>query len=149
MTEYSFAQQKEYILLDKTSSADIDRSFILRLDKAPRGLPMLDSLFKPVKGAYTVYRFLATFRGKSYTGQEKEFHDLLLVKTDDNSKVIKAYHYTLEWAEMPLEQDMYISTSKDLFLKNGLTIDAFSFERPWYDDADKKLKDNGVVRWEP
>src|SRR5690348_7820789 len=92
LTSIVFAQQKEYKLLDKTSNADIDKSFILRLDKAPRGLPMLDSLFKPVKGEFKVYRFVATFLGKSYTGQEKEFHDLLLVKTDDSNKVIKAYH---------------------------------------------------------
>lgn len=145
LTSIVFAQQKEYKLLDKTSNADIDKSFILRLDKAPRGLPMLDSLFKPVKGEFTVYRFLATFQGKSYTGQEKEFHDLLLVKTDNNNKVVKAYHYTLEWAEMPLEQDMYFSTSKDLVLVNGIAINAFGFERPWFDDVEKKLKDNGII----
>jgi hypothetical protein len=143
----AFTQEKEYKLLDKTSNADLDQTFILRLNKTRPGLGMLDSLFMPVKGKFTVYRFLATYRGQSFTGQEKEFHDLLIVKTDEQGKVIKAYQYTLEWAEPPLETDLYLSTAKDLVLKDGLKVEAFGFERPWYEDKDKRVKDVGVVQF--
>ena len=142
-----FSQTKEYKLLDKTTSSDISSRLVAMLDTTRPGLTLLDNVFKPIKGKFTVYRFLATYQGLSFTDKQKEFHDILIVKTDSKNKIIIAYQYTLEWAEPPFETDLYVSACKDAYLTDNLSIDKFIFERPWYyDKQDRKLKDSGNIR---
>src|SRR5688572_21901127 len=124
----SFSQVKEYNLLDKTISADIKSSLRSELDTTGLGISLIDNVFKPVKGESTVYRFIATYLGLSFTNEQKEFHDILVVKTDSKNKVIIAYQYTLEWAERPSETDLYVSNCKDIYLTDNLPIDKFMFE---------------------
>jgi hypothetical protein len=141
-----FSQTKEYNLLDKTFSADIHKRLIAVLDTTAPGMRLLDNVFKPVKGIFTVYRFIATYEGLSFTGKQKEFHDILIVKTDAKNKIILAYQYTLEWSDVPSETDLYVSTCRDTYLVNNLLVDNFLFERPnYYDKNDSKLKDSGRV----
>jgi hypothetical protein len=143
----SFSQTKEYKLLDKTTSSDINSKLVTILDTTRPGLTLIGNVFKPTKGKFTVYRFLATYQGLSFTNKQKEFHDILIVKVDSKNKIILAYQYTLEWAEPPLETDLYESTCKDTYLTDNLSIDKFIFERPWYyDKQDRKLKDSGNIR---
>jgi len=104
------------------------------LDTTRPGLTLIDNVFKPTKGKFTVYRFLATYQGLSFTNKQKEFHDILIVKVGSKNKIILAYQYTLEWAESPLETDLYESTCKNTYLTDNLSIDKFIFERPWYYD---------------
>src|SRR5438045_6718320 len=98
---------KEYKFLDKTFNADINHKSLFALDTLSPGMSLLEKIFKPAKGNFIVYRFLATFKGISFTEEEKDFHDLLIVKTDSSNKILDAYQYTLEWAEPPLEYDLY------------------------------------------
>ena len=142
-----FSQTKEYKLLDKTYSSDINSRLIAMLDTARPGIALINNVFQPVKGKFTVYRFLAIFQGLSFTNTEKEFHDIIIVKTDAKNKIISAYQYTLEWAEPPMETDLYISTCKDSYLADNMVIDKFMFERPWhYDERDRKLKDSAYIK---
>ena len=143
----TFSQIKEYKLLDKTVSADINYSQINVLDTKVRGMALLDQVFNPIKGEFTVYRFMAIFNGQSFTGKTKEFHDILIVKTDSKGKIFDAYQYTLEWAELPAENDLYKSSCKDLYLTNEMSIQNFLFTRPWYyDEEDIIFKESGILK---
>ena len=142
-----FPQTKEYKLLDKTDSANINGRLIAMLDTAKPGMTLVNNVFKAVKGKFTVYRFLATFQGISFTNKQKEFHDILIVKTDAKNKIISAYKYTLEWAELPSETDLYQSACKNIYLIDNTSIDKFMFERSWYyNKQDRKLKDSAYIK---
>ena len=142
------AQEKVYELYDKTPMADIS---YMKLDSlttgSSRGLKLLENVFKPAKGSYTVYRFIATYKGESFTGKEKEFHDLLIVKTDKSGKIIDALQYTLEWAEPPMDFDLYKAHCENVFLIDGMSIEKFKFSSPWYvANSSQLLKDSGIVQ---
>lgn len=146
--EETYSQDKVYELYDKTPMADIS---YMKLDSlnttSPRGMKLLESVFKPAKGNYTVYRFIATFKGESVTGGEKEFHDLLVVKTDKAGKILDALQYTLEWAEPPMEFDLYKARCENVYLVDGMSIEKFKFTIPWYVSNDSQpLKDKGTVQ---
>jgi hypothetical protein len=144
----AYSQDKVYELYDKTPMADIS---YMKLDSlnttSSRGMKLLESVFKPAKGNYTVYRFIATFKGESVTGGEKEFHDLLIVKTDKTGKILDALQYTLEWAEPPMEFDLYKAHCENVYLVDGLSIEKFRFTRPWYVSNDSQpLNDKAIVQ---
>ncbi len=144
----TLCQQKVYKLVDKTVAADIKKNILAILDTIHPRYSMMDNAFKPAAGKYTVYRFLATYQGISYTDKQKAFHDILIVKTNNQNKVIGAYQYTLEWADSPFA-DLYERTARGLYLDDNMPVDNFTFKRRW--DADKNdqaLKDSGVVRFE-
>ncbi len=142
------AQIKEYKLLDKTADANINPHLLNILDTSRSRLSLLDNAFKPVKGTFTVYRFIATFEGTSFTNKQKKFHDILIAKTNRKNKIISAYQYTLEWADAP-DADLYVKTAKGNYLTNNMAIDNFMFERIFYDDkANRKLKEHAVIKLE-
>ncbi len=147
-TGKTLCQQKVYKLLDKTVAADIKKNILTILETIHPRYSLMDNVFKPTTGKYTVYRFLATYQGISYTDKQEEFHDILIVKTYNENKVIDAYQYTLEWADSPFA-DLYESTARGLYLNDNTPIDNFKFKRRWDDDKnDQALKDSGVVRFE-
>lgn len=145
---FAFAQTKVYELKDSTAAADISPKLLkLMYRNKKRGLDALKTTFKPIKGTFTVYRFICTFKGESFTGETKDFHDLLIVKTDKDHNIIQAYQYTLEWAELPLETDLYQSTCTKTLLKDGMAIDSFQFERPWYyKKEDRQLTETAIIQ---
>src|SRR5450631_2539829 len=120
----SFSQSKKYLLYDKIVSADINKNIILMLYRISPGISLLNKVFEPIKGKYTVYRFIAKYIGMSFTDQQKEFHDLIIVKTDSKSEIIEAYQYTLEWADSP-DVDLYTSSCRKLYLTDSMNISNF------------------------
>jgi hypothetical protein len=141
----TFSQTKKYFPYDKTYSADINKNIILLLDSMTPGMTLLNNVFKPIKGKYIVHRFIAKFIGMSFTNKQKEFHDLLIVKTDNKNEIIEAYQYTLEWADSP-DVDLYKSSCHKLYLTDNMSISDFKFRRPWYyDSKDRKLIDSGTI----
>lgn len=90
-------------------------------------LPNLMRIFNPVRGKYNYYQFIATFKGEGYRGID-DFHDILIVKTTEDGKIVDAYHYTLEWAEMPVDVDLYRSSAKNILLEDNLDISQLKFK---------------------
>lgn len=87
-----------------------------------------DNKFKIKKGKNTVYHFVAQFKGESYTGEFKDFHDLMIIEVKDN--IIKnGYHLTKEWAELPLGSDLYKVTAKNIILVDSLPISLLNFKQ--------------------
>lgn len=140
-----FAQAKEYKLISRTENADFNYNSLAFIDTTTtRGTRRI--VFDPVRGKYTVYFFMATYKGLSYNNTEKEFHDILVVKTDGKQKILDAYQYTLEWAEPPFSYDLYKAKGKGLTLINQLSVEKFLFCRVnYYKESDSKLKETGVL----
>lgn len=102
--------------------------------------------FNPIRGKNIVYVFIATFKGLSFDNTEKDFHDILVVKVDKKQKILEAYQYTLEWAEMPLSYDLYEASTKGLTLTNGLSIESLRFRKVDYmGNSESELKEKGVL----
>lgn len=143
----SHGQDKIYKLIDSARNADIDIAKMTGIDYFQGGIDLLNTAFKPTMGKYTIYRFMATYEGMSFTDSIKTFHDVLIVKTDDSRNVLSAFHYTLEWAEPPFETDLYVNTIKKLLLSNGMRISSFGFQNLLESDPDRELIDEGKVSW--
>jgi len=58
--------------------------------RTPLNLKNLMSIFDPVSGHYTYYQFIATFKGHSFQEADKDFHDILIIKTDKENKIVDA-----------------------------------------------------------
>lgn len=144
----SYSQIKRYQLIDETLNANIDRGKFELVNKLGSGYHLLNKVFKPSKWIYTVYRFVAEFKGLSHeTEKEAVFHDLLVLKTNNKGTIVDAYQYTLEWAEMPLTYDLYKLTVSGLKLRDDLKLNAFKFKRIDNDSSpsDQYLQDNGYL----
>jgi hypothetical protein len=140
-----FAQLKEYKLVSKTSNADLSQRAIFSIDTT-KIRETRQNVFNPTKGNYTVYMFIATFKGQSFDNTEKDFHDILVLKTDKKKQILEAYQYTLEWAEMPFSYDLYQATAKGVALINRLPIEKLKFRKA--DDpenSDGKLNEQGLL----
>ena len=109
-------------------------------------------VFEPINGQFNYYQFLATFKGECYmeswdTLVIKDFHDILIIKTDRNNKIIDAFQYTLEWAEMPIQYDLFRSSTNDIILINNLDIKQLKFMRTYdWNDEDGELLENGIIK---
>jgi hypothetical protein len=127
---YSIGQVKLYKLYDKTLNSDfvMDSSHLDVLNSSGAGFYLLNKVFRPKLGKFTVYRFICTYKGLSANTEKIEtFHDLLILKTDRSKKIIDAYQYTLEWSEEPFTTDLYKERAKNLVLTNKLKLTQFQF----------------------
>lgn len=143
-----------YVLKKQAKNADFNYSKLNAIDENTKGAidtKNLMPVFEPISGTFNYYQFLATFKGKAYNGGEaitiKDFHDILIIKTDQNNKIIDAYQYTLEWAEPPLQYDLFKSSAKNLVLTDTLNIKQLKFKRTYsWNEKDKMLKENGIIK---
>jgi hypothetical protein len=116
--------RKEYRLVQTHGRSEIDRGFLQKIDALtppfPPGSPYQVGDVPVVAGRFTVHKFVALYRGKSAEG-EKDFHDLLVVETDDSGLILDAVHYTLEWTDLPT-LDLYRLGAKGVTLRDGLRV---------------------------
>ncbi len=149
-------ETKIYKLKKKTINSDFDYLKLEDIDgniKDTLNLKSLMPIFEPINGQFTFYQFLATFKGEAYNGDGptliKDFHDILIIKTDNKNKVIDAYQYTLEWAEPPLQFDLYKSDCVNLILKTDLDISSLKLTRKdFWDDKDRVHNESGRLKLE-
>lgn len=143
---------KIYKLKKKAINSDFNYSKLNDIDgnlKDTLNLRNLMPIFEPISGHYNYYQFIATFKGHSFQEVDKDFHDILIIKTDNENKIIDAYQYTLEWAEPPLQFDLYKSDIKNLTLKTDLDISSLKLTRKdFWDDKDRIHKESGRLKFE-
>ena len=66
-----------------------------------------------------------------------------------NLSQLDAYQYTLEWAEPPLQFDLYKSDIKNITLKNDLDISTLKLTRKdYWDEKDRVFKESGRLKLE-
>lgn len=126
-----------YYLYSVTQKSDINYSMISKLDSFPIGKVKLKNEFYPVSGNYTVLRFLSFSYGQ---GMESSFetNNVLILKIDDNQRLVDGYLYNLQWAEVPVTQALYRITSNKKRIKNKLSISSLF--------THKKNDANGNIR---
>lgn len=144
----SLNEIKVYKLKKKTINSDFNYQKLENIDGLNNNLM---PVFEPVNGNFTFYQFVATLKGWSYKGDDdislKSFHDILIIKTDKENKILDAYQYTLEWSEPPLQFDLYKSTAENLILKNDLDISSLKLIRTQYwNDKDRFQKESGLIK---
>ena len=141
------SQAKEYNLISIDSNADFNYQALKYIDTTGERR----NIFIPVKGQYTVYTFIANYKGWSFHEPgEIEIHDILIIKTNKHNKILDAYQYTLEWAEMPLSYDLYKSKAKGQLLTDRFPIDKLQLHRVNFDSRKgRKFKEQGVLLMPP
>ena len=138
------AQTKVYKLVSKKQKSDFNYRAIKFIDTTG----IRRNIFYPIKGRFTIYTFLATYKGWSRNEEEKEIdmHDILILKTDNQNKILDAYQYTLEWAEMPVSYDLYKLTVKGQLLKNKFLLENLKLRRVNYNSKKgQQFKEQGVL----
>ena len=152
-TATALKETKIYFLQKQTENSDFDYSKLDDID----GIKMdalnetnLLPIFEPVSGRYNFYQFLSTSVGEAYHADEpplfEEFHDILIIKTDRENKILDAYHYTLEWAEPPLQYDVFKSSIKNISLTNNMDVKQLKFVRTGWDHDNEDLNESGIIR---
>ena len=138
---------KIYTLKKKTANSDFDYSKLKWLDDITKDTLNFKPAFEPIGGNYTYYQFIASFKGEGCLEKEQDFHDILIIKTNQSNKIIDSYQYTLEWAEMPSQFDLYKLSAKDLPLTDNLDISLLKFIRTdYWDEKDKLLNEGGIIK---
>ena len=143
---------KVYRLKKYAINADFNYSKLEELKKDTLDRRNIKSLFEPVSGQFSYYQFIATFKGKGggYPLIIKDFHDILIVKTDKNNKIIDAFQYTLEWGECPCDYDLYRLSAKDIKLTDNMDISKFKFLQTY--DCElvgwekEEFNENGIIK---
>lgn len=128
----SFAQDN-YLIQKATADSDINYDAFECLDfescKDDKGKWLsITETFEPVKGKFITYNFMKTFEGSSYTGENKVFHDLLILKVNPETlEILDGFQITQEWAEFPPTSDLYRFSGENVILNNGLKISELKF----------------------
>jgi hypothetical protein len=143
-------QTKNYTLQKQADNSDFNYFKINNIDSiyfnTSGDINKLNEIFEPITGKYKYYKFIATYKGESYTNKTSEFHDVLIVKTDNNNKIIDAFHFTLEWKEPPLQSDLYKSKTINKFLTNKMEINDFNFfNNINLENNYNELKEKGII----
>lgn len=126
-----------YYLYSVTQKSDINYSMISKLDSFPIGRVKLKNEFYPVSGDYTVLRFLSFSYGQ---GMESSFetNNVLILKIDENQRLIDGYLYCLQWAEVPVSQALFRIENNKIKIKNKQSVSSLF--------NSKKNKANGKLK---
>lgn len=110
---------------------------ISKLDSFPIGRVKLKNEFYPVSGDYTVLRFLSFSYGQ---GMESSFetNNVLILKIDENQRLIDGYLYCLQWAEVPVSQALFRIENNKIKIKNKQSVSSLF--------NSKKNKANGKLK---
>ena len=147
-------ETKIYILKKQTENSDfnylkLDNIDIHKVDN--HNIKNIMPVFEPINGQYKYFQFLSTFVGEAYNGDGpqffQDFHDVLIIKTDNENKIIDSYQYTVEWAERPHQYDVFKSSIKNVSLTNNLDIKQLKFIRTYStSDNNKELNESGIIK---
>ena len=149
LTTLSTAAQEKEILVYQIKAvyenSDLNGKALERYQK--RALEWNDTgkvlkLFQPVKGKYRVITFMATGYGLSFTDKKEIFHNILILKVDQNDEILDGLEYVIEWAEVPTASRLARTTRKGVKLKKGLPLSELEFKSI---EAGQPLKLNGVI----
>lgn len=126
--------QNEFNLLSVHKKSEINYLTIKNINNFPVKYDSLMEGFKPVKGEFTVYLFMKTFKGLSVRYSEDEnsetlvdFHDLIVLKTNSKSEILDGFYYRLEWAEPPNQYMLFRSFAEKVILKDDLPLSDLNF----------------------
>lgn len=145
---------KIYILKKQTINSDFDYSKLDEIDDSYRSFAKSKKIitaFEPTSGKYNYYQFIATHKGASYNDGgptlTKDFHDILIIKTSADDRIIDAYQYTLEWSEPPFQYDVFKLSAKNIQLLDNLKIENLKLMRTYsWDETQKFSNETGIIK---
>ncbi|MBU0686846.1 MAG: hypothetical protein KKB81_03220 [Candidatus Margulisbacteria bacterium] len=141
-----FTHPKTYVVTEIIKGADFDYEMIKNIDSIPPPYPPDSSYqigdIKTKEGNFVVYKLISKYRGRSkFSSRPVPLHDLLVLKVDDDEKIIDAFHYTLEWTDSP-SLDLYKLNNSNAYLKNGMDIAGLDLINV---NDGKKLEENAIL----
>ncbi len=151
-TASGIKETKIYRLKKETINSDFDYSKLNNIDdniKDTLSVKTAMQIFEPVPGQYKYYQFIATYKAPVCCDGIgfKDYHDILIIKTNKENGIIDAYQYTLEWAEPLPQYDMYKSPIKGLALTNNMDISKLKLVRTEYwNDKNRLFNEPGIIR---
>lgn len=138
--------QEVFKLSLKKENADINYLTIKNINLFAHGCKEMLQIFQPVKGQFAVYLFIKEFQGESNLGGSSKMHDLIILKTSEDSVVLDGFYYRLEWAEVPSQSMIFRTTCKDVKLKNNLEVSLLEFINE-YESYGKALDEQVNLDW--
>ena len=143
--------QNHFAFLDLNKDSDFNYNAINKFNYNPK--TTLDSVFNPVLGNFKVYRFIETIYDYSFDSDSiKEFHKLLIIKTNSLNKIIDAYCYLLEWEEYPSSCALYrFNKTKTKKFQANFSLSDIQFKLIGdneYCTRDSFLNLNQIIIWE-
>lgn len=151
-TATNIDEEQVYILKKKAINADFDTTRLLKIDSIKKSSLTIKNIFEPINGVYNYYQFLSTHLGRKlvFPGENLKDslmigHDILIIKTDKENKIIDAFQYTLEWGEYPLQSDLFRSKINGLEIQNQLKLEQFKFASTGSSLFKDAFEDGGVI----
>ncbi|HCL57619.1 MAG TPA: hypothetical protein DHW82_11510 [Spirochaetia bacterium] len=135
-----------YQLVSVKEKSDFDSQFFEKIDQIevpyPKDGNFQIGTFKLKKGKYTIYEFIAPFISSFHDEPNREviFHNILMIKVDKNQKIVDAWHYTMEWQDVPSIR-LFRMQVQNLSLKRLLQIEEFEFVNP----AGEEIPYDGIL----
>lgn len=133
---FSFLQnvftQNNYILFDMTEKSDLIQNLKFSLDTSDKN-DLLETIFKPVKGEFKIYRFIESYYGESpkYLPDStviELLNDLLVLVVNKKNQIVDGYQYSLEYAEHPSSCDLYrLDTDMKLTIDSNFKLSSLKF----------------------
>lgn len=148
--------EKTYVLVTNKINGDFNYKLLDDFEQAFSALIKENNsrelIFNPINGKYHYYKFIATYKAKGFSPDpadvkpEQTFHNILIIKTDDQQKIIDGYHFVLEWGEKPVSYPLFRIKAKGITLQDGLSLKPLNLKRVMDDtdfDSDGKIKLSG------
>lgn len=125
-------EKNDYYLLDTFLMSDFNYNDIDSIDlKSFSGgrHSMLNTVFKPIKGKFRIYRFLSYDYGITFEGHADSINTLIELKVDENNIIIDGFSYFLQNPNFPSIGDVFRLSAKGLELRNGMRVETLEFKR--------------------
>lgn len=119
-----------YFLLDKFTDSDLPEISYNKIDRfIGNEKLLLEKVFYPVKGTFTVYRFLSQIiidrNIFSISVSKRYAYDIILLK-EKNNKIIDGYRFPLYWTEVPSKAGLFRVNSV-VTIKDSVAVESLKF----------------------
>ncbi len=145
--------EKTYVLVANKINTDFNYKLLDDFEQSFSALIKENNsrelVFNPINGKYHYYKFVATYKARGILPDsdpakpEQTFHNILIIKTDDQQKIVDGYHFVLEWGEKPLSYPLFRIKSTGGPLQEGLSLKQLNLKRVTDNtdfDSDGKIK---------
>lgn len=127
-----FSIDNVYQLVNVYEKADLNYDFLNSIDSQKIPYPKNSSFMIgdiPIKrGKYKVFKFIAVRDANySYEPTNPIMHAILIIKTDSKQRILDAYHYILEWSDLP-SYCLAKNETRGLILTRYLSLSKFHFK---------------------
>lgn len=118
-----------YKLLDKYENSDFNYPAIDSIDFVDKGLDMLNNVFNPIKGDFTIYRFITKDYGILFGEYKSDLNNLIILKVNSKGDIIDGFQYFLQNPQMPSKCYLYRVTTKKIKIQKCFSVSKLKLKR--------------------